>query len=62
MILSQNKNTSIVYITSGSVPSTSTKFSTFDIDTNTISYKDIISVDVDGTNKIIRGERLTKFF
>ena len=29
------------------------------IDTNTIRYKDIIFVDVDGTNKIIRGVWLT---
>ena len=29
------------------------------INTNTISYKDIIFVDVDGTNKIIRGVWLT---
>ena len=32
------------------------------IDTNTISYKNIIFVDVDGINKIIRGVWLTTIF
>ena len=32
------------------------------IDTNTISYKNVIFVDIDGTNKIIIGVWLTTIF
>ena len=64
----QNKDTSIVYITSGSVPSTSTKLSTLIYAHNApyrYDYNKLQGyhfVDVDGTNKTIRGVWLTTIF